>query len=105
MRSVGGGNVRRGAIGAYPAGSDPGLARTLQHASTGRPRYLWAPAAPAPTERSCSQAAAYFLAFGDPAGPKAPSLKMSEAFALAMPSSFLKKLLAVKRSSPAVHAS
>ena len=45
----------------------------------------------------------YFFA---PAGSKAPLLKMSEAFALGpTASSFLKKLAAVKRSSPEVQES
>ena len=44
----------------------------------------------------------YFLA---PGGSKAPLLKMSDALEYFAESSFLKKLSAVNRSSPAVQAS
>ena len=63
--------------------------------------FQWAPTSRHPL-KCHAFARCYFFA---PGGSKAPLLKMSEAFEYFAESSFLKKLSAVNRSSPAVQAS
>jgi hypothetical protein len=74
----------------------------LPASPTGSPVILVSANAAAPTHNLVA-AGAHFLA---PGGSKAPLLKMSDALAFGPSwSSFLKKLCAVNRSSPAVQES